>query len=133
MPTMGLIIYHFYLPTICILLRRCLRSQLLTFDSCCCDTLDKKLADPSARIQIVRTFFIKKLAHPVSFSFIFGLSKQTSFQFLQQLFAKKCPSSIQCQDLNPQPSERESLLHQTRAPAQIVNTLDGHSYQWPIL
>ena len=40
-------------------------------------------------------------------SFIFGLFKQTSLQFLQQIYVKKCPSSIQCQDSNPQPSEHE--------------------------
>ena len=45
---------------------------------------------------------------PASFSFIFGLFKQ-AIQFLQQIYVKKCPSSIQCRDLNPQPSERETL------------------------
>ena len=42
-----------------------------------------------------------------SFSFIFGLFKQT-IQILQQINVKKCPSSIQCQDLNSQPSDYES-------------------------
>ena len=44
-----------------------------------------------------------------SFPFIFGLFKQTSLQYLQQIYVKKCPSSIWCQDSNPQPLERESL------------------------
>ena len=50
---------------------------------------------------------------PASFSFIFGLFKQT-LQFLQQLYVKKCPSSLRCQDLNSRPSERESLPITTR-------------------
>ena len=48
------------------------------------------------------------------FHFIFGLFKQTSSQFLQQIYVKKCPSSIRCRDSNPQPSERESLPFTTR-------------------
>ena len=45
---------------------------------------------------------------PASFSFIFGLFKQT-LQFLQQKYVKKCPSSKRCRDSNPQPLEFESL------------------------
>ena len=41
-------------------------------------------------------------------TFIFGLFKQTSLQFLQQEYVKKCPSSIQSQDSNPQSLEHES-------------------------
>ena len=37
-------------------------------------------------------------------SFIFGLFKQTSLQFLQQIYVKKCPSSIRCGDSNPKRS-----------------------------
>ena len=51
---------------------------------------------------------------PASFSFIFGLFKQTSLQFLQQIYVKKCPSSMQCQDSNPRPSDCESLPITTR-------------------
>jgi len=47
--------------------------------------------------------------------FVFlDLFKQTSSQFLQQIYVKKCPFSIQCQDLNPWPSECESLPITTR-------------------
>ena len=55
------------------------------------------------------------------FSVIFGLSKQT-LQFFQQIYVKKCPSIIWCQDLNPQPSECESLPITTRPglPPQTV-------------
>ena len=37
-----------------------------------------------------------------------NISTQT-LQFLQQTHVKKCPSSVWCRDLNPQPLERESL------------------------
>ena len=47
--------------------------------------------------------FFKKWAIPGLF---FGLFKQT-VQFLQQIYVKKCPSSIRCRDSNSQPSERE--------------------------
>ena len=35
--------------------------------------------------------------------FIFGLFKQTSLQFLQQMYVKKCQSIMQCWDSNPWP------------------------------
>ena len=51
----------------------------------------------------------KKWANPGLFCrFIFCFFKQTSLQFLQQIHVKKCPSSIRCQDSNPQPLEHES-------------------------
>ena len=40
--------------------------------------------------------------------------KQTSLQFLQQIYVKKCPSSIRCRDSNPWPSDRESPPITTR-------------------
>ena len=39
---------------------------------------------------------------PASFSFIFGVLKQT-IQFLQLINVKKCPSSIRRRDSNPDP------------------------------
>ena len=48
-----------------------------------------------------------------SFSFIFGLFKQT-IQFLQQINVKKCPSSKWRWDLNPQPFAHESSLITTK-------------------
>ena len=66
-----------------------------------------------------RTLFLKNGPDPASFSFIFGLFKQT-VQFLQQINAKKCPSSIQCWDLNPQPLEHE---------LSPITTRPGLSYQ----
>ena len=40
--------------------------------------------------------------------------KQTSLQFLLQIYVEKCPSSIRCRDSNPRPSECESLPFTTR-------------------
>ena len=47
----------------------------------------------------VSTGFVstKRVVDKVCF---FGLFNQT-LQFLQQIYVKKCPSSIQCQDSNP--------------------------------
>ena len=54
-------------------------------------------------------FFLKKIGQPRPLlSFIFGRFKQTSLQFLQQTFVKKCPSSKWCRDSNPQSLEHES-------------------------
>ena len=55
-----------------------------------------------------------KWANPGIFLFIFGLFKQTSIQFLQQIYVEKCPSSIWCRGSNSRPLERESLLITTR-------------------
>ena len=56
---------------------------------------------------------IKKICLPPAFFIYFHLFMQT-FQFLQQVHVKKCPSSIQCWDLNPQPSGAESPPITTR-------------------
>ena len=56
---------------------------------------------------------IKKICLPPAFFIYFHLFIQT-FQFLQQVHVKKCPSSIQCWDLNPQPSGAESPPITTR-------------------
>ena len=53
-------------------------------------------------------------------SFIFGLFKQTSFQFLQQILVKKCPSTIQCRDSNPRTSEHKSPVDQGSHPQNVV-------------
>ena len=49
--------------------------------------------------------FIKNGPNRPLLLFIFGLFKQTSLQFLQEIYLKKCPSRIWCWDLNPQPLE----------------------------
>ena len=51
----------------------------------------------------------------------FRLLKQAK-QFLQQMYLKKCTSSIRCWDMNTHPSECRSPPI-TRAPAQQVQTL----------
>ena len=77
---------------------------------------------------------------PASYSFIFGLFKQT-IQFLQQIFMKKCPSSIRCRDSNPRPLESESLPISTRQGLPPISTpfligtfpvsFEPHSYLKP--
>ena len=47
--------------------------------------------------------------------------KQTSLQFLQQMYVKKCPSSIRCRDSNPQPLECESFPITTRPGLPPIN------------
>ena len=56
-----------------------------------------------------------------SFSFIFGIFKQT-IQFLQQIIVKKCPSSIWRRDSNPQPLKYE-LSPITTRPGRPPNPL----------
>ena len=46
--------------------------------------------------------------HRPLLSFVFGLFKQTSLHILQQIYVKKCPFRILCQDSNLRPSEHES-------------------------
>ena len=73
--------------------------------------------------------FFKKMGQPRPLLlFIFGLFKQISLQFLQQIYVKKCPSSLQCQDLNPRPSEHEFLPITTRPglPPSYSNVRSGH-------
>ena len=59
--------------------------------------------------------------------FVFDLFKQTSLQFLQKIYVKKCPSSIRCRDSNPQPLECESLPITTRPglPPMLQSLLQG--------
>ena len=49
-------------------------------------------------------------------SLLFGLFKQTSLQFLQQIYVTKCPSNIWCRDSNPRSSENESSPITTSGP-----------------
>ena len=75
------------------------------------------------------------MGNPRPLFHFFCLFKQT-LQFLQQINVKKCPSSIQCWDLNTQPSEHESHPITTRPVLKFLvcrlNTLFYfilHSYQ----
>ena len=52
--------------------------------------------------------------YPASFSFIFGLFKQTNSSIFTTNICEKCPSSIRCWDLNPRPLEHESSPITTR-------------------
>ena len=70
-----------------------------------------------------QVFFQKNGPSLASFSFIFGLFKQT-IQILQQNNVKKCPSSIRCRDSNSQSSDYESPNLTTRPglPPNPINT-----------
>ena len=57
--------------------------------------------------------YFKKWANPGLFSFIIGLFKQT-LNFFTTNICEIFLSSIQCQDLNPRPSECESPPITTR-------------------
>ena len=68
-----------------------------------------------------QTVFLKMGQPRPLLSFIFGLFKQTSLEFLQQKMCEKCPSSVLCRDLNPRPSENESPPITTRAGFYFEN------------
>ena len=58
------------------------------------------------------------MGHPrPPFLLIFGLFKQT-IQFLQQINVNKCPFSIRCWVMNPQPLKHESS-HLTARPGPL--------------
>ena len=69
------------------------------------------------------------MGQPGLFFFIFGLFKQTSLQFSQQIYVKKYPSSIWCWNSNSQPLEHQSPLITTRLGVRflpfLVEELDG--------
>ena len=79
-----------------------------------------RMAFSSGRIKSKchRQILVKKLANPGLF-FVNFRSFQTNNTILQQINVKKCPSSIQLRDSNPQPFEhklspvtsRPGLLH----------------------
>ena len=82
---------------------------------------------------ILSKVFLKNGPTPASFWFIFSLFKQP-IQFLQQINVKKCPSSIQCQDLNPQPLKHELSPITTRPglPPYFVKDLTWcFLKEWP--
>ena len=58
------------------------------------------------RCTLSPLFFLKKSPSPASFSFIFVFSKK-HYNFTTNK-CEKCPSSLRCWDLNPQPFEHES-------------------------
>ena len=59
---------------------------------------------------------------------LFSVFSNKHYKFLQQIHLKKCPSSLQCRDLNSQPLERESPLITTRPglPPNFVKYLGTH-------
>ena len=74
-------------------------------------------------------YFCKKWVNPGLFYRLFLVFyKQISLQFLQQIYVKKCPSSIRCQDSNPQPSEHEfpPLTTWPGLPPLPIYLIHGH-------
>ena len=45
---------------------------------------------------------------------LFSVFSNKHYNFLQQIYVKKCPSSLRCRDSNPRPSEHESPPITTR-------------------
>ena len=96
-----------------------------------------------AQGQRCRKQFFLNGPTPASFSFTFGLCKQT-LQIFTTNICEKCPSRIRYRDLNPQPSECESppittrpglppvpltpLFHHCRAPFDELNEHMNASY-----
>ena len=58
--------------------------------------------------------FFKKWVNPASFSFYFRSFQTNIITIFTTIICKKCPSSIQCWDWNPQSLERESIPITTR-------------------
>ena len=59
--------------------------------------------------------------HRVSQSTGFGLFQTDIITIFTKIYVKKCPSSIQCRDLNLQPSEHESPPITTRPGLPLTN------------
>ena len=59
--------------------------------------------------------FVKNGPTPASFYHIFSVfSSKHHYNFIQQIYVKKCPSRILCWDSNPRPSEHDSPPITTR-------------------
>ena len=54
--------------------------------------------------EFLSLLFFQNGSTAASFLFIFDLFKQTSLEFLQHIYVKKCPSILLYQDSNPRPS-----------------------------
>ena len=81
---------------------------------CFQSTLDQ----PEDQLRIVSPFS-KKLGrftqhHSRPLFRLFSVFFKQTIQFLQQIYVKKCPSSIRCRDSNPRPLECESPPITTR-------------------
>ena len=73
-----------------------------------------------------RKQIIFKMGQPRPLFGLFSVFSSKHYNFLQQIYVKKCPSSIRCRDSNPRPSECESLPITTRPglpPNNIIFSL----------
>ena len=73
---------------------------------------------PTAYLQhaVFNLFFLlfSKMGQPRPLFRLFSVFSNKHYKFLQQIYVKKCPSSIRCRDSNPRPLERESPPITTR-------------------
>ena len=68
----------------------------------------------------ILTFF--KMGQPRPLFRLFSVFSNKHYKFLQQIYVKKCPSSIWCRDSNPQPSQREYPPITTRHSKSYIVT-----------
>ena len=66
--------------------------------------------------QNKKCFFLKNGQPRPLFCLFLVFSTKHHYNFYNKYMWKKCPSSIRCRDLNPQPLERESLPITNRRP-----------------
>ena len=67
-----------------------------------------------AYLKRYNLLLLKKMGQPRPLLCLFSVFSNKHYKCLQQIYVKKCPSSIQCWDLYPRPSECESPLITTR-------------------
>ena len=104
-------------------------TMLNDFETLFCIGLRAHTSTTGNLIIINYDSFFKKIGKPQPLlSFIFGLFKQTSSQFLQQI-CEKCPCSIRRQESNPLPLEHESPPMTTRPGIPVLRQ---SPYNWKV-
>ena len=78
---------------------------------------------PSMLLKLLSNLSLHCEKNKKLFYFICRLFKQTSLQFQQQIFVKKCPSSIRWRDSNPRPLEHESPPITIRPVSGTIGTI----------
>ena len=75
-------------------------------------------------------FIFFKMGQPWPlFRFYFRSFHTNTTTILQQIYVKKCPSSIRCRDSNPRPSEHESPPITTRPRLRPTASMPRTSYK----
>ena len=71
--------------------------------------MHRKCAQLNANYKgLVGSNVLLKMGLPRPLFRLFSVFSNKHYKFLQQIYVKKCPSSIWCWDSNPRPLERES-------------------------